>query len=442
GFQPLPTMARTLPTEEPALRNEYTGTTNVYETEHFAIWWGSSFFDVDSIDSLGEAFELGWDEALAMGYPTPTGTDMYKFNVYIGDTGGPSSYGASGYFYYDPEDWPMVVIDSDIVGTDTGLTTAVHEYFHAIQDGVQTYQYSDIAAWYFESTAMWFESLLYAETAEFAHFLYAFAFLPELPLNYFNYPETMSTDEYHHYGTFVFISHLEEHYGRELIRRSWMEAPRQGDPLETLDKLLKEQGANIVDTFFSFAVRNATWDYEYESLYEEHLESKGGWDNTDSHRPTGYIRVPTVIALLPPGHPPHTYGSNYWKIVGLDETFYVSFSGDIRPSEWYVAVATQEGDVHTTYEVPLKGAKGSLEVNLVDADEAWLVVSVAEGSEDVGAWSYEVAATFYEPIHDAEPRACGCTMSSRKNGGDNRQMAWWPLLITLAASQRRRWRNR
>lgn len=413
------------PVQPPAEKQTRDYRTNLlpyeYETENFVVKWGSyeDFTDAD-VEALASAFEHGWDTEIDdWGYPSPYGTDTYKFNVYIGDTtSAPSSQGAAGYFYYDGEGWPMIVIAAAQVRHRSSVaSTAAHEFFHAVQDAVGTYEYDDQGAWYFEATAVWTEEQIYPDLAETSSWVAVFAYLPHYPLNYFDYPDTGTWEELHQYGAFLYPRHLSDTYGTELIRRSWEEAPRGGDPLVVLDDLLAEEGTDTPSSFFDFAQRNATWDYANGDVYAGWVEAYGFEDARNSGTFRGADDSPKM-----PDQPPRTYGANYWEVATHADEVVLTFAADDPEVEWSVALVERAGDERTV--TPIEITDGAAEVELVrdgDAEEAWVVVAVVDGPVDRGdTYDYELA--LYDLPDEPEapedtgpeesPRACACATGS------------------------------
>jgi hypothetical protein len=414
-------------------RNLFTGAPNLLETEHFAIWYGTTNFDIEGLPATGDALELAWDSVEAVGLPQGEGSEQYKFNVYIGDTGGPRSQGAQGYYWYDDEGWPMLVLSPKGVGKDSGEGTAVHEYFHAVQDATGSYGYEGQAAWWFEATAMWFEQVAYPDRNTHATFAWAIAFLPELPLTFFKYPLVWDAEVYHQYGAAVFARHLEERHDVDLVARTW-DDPRIGDnPLDVLRELLEERGDDLEDVFFDFAARNATWDYEYEGAYEAGIEYYGGYEATWSHRPSGKIRWPVDGLYRPIENLPMSYGANYWQITSAPDELTVRLDGDAGP-EWFVAWAWQTGEAHHRVTRRLSGDSTTLTADgMEDADEVWLVVAAAgDVSDDQSSFGYQLVFEGPDAVEDpksGEPVACGC--SSAVVGG-------WLMLSVIPLVIRRR----
>lgn len=452
-----------LPLPAKETRDTRSSVPYVLETDNFAVKWGAyrGFEDAD-VQAIAAAFELAWaTEVVEMGYPTPAGSERYRFNVYVGDTAGmPSSYGSSGYYYTDDAGYPMIVVSASILKNhEWSAVTAAHELFHALQDAAATYAYTGQGAWYWEAGASWVETEVYPAHEDAAVFLFGTAFLPELPINFFQYPDG-TTEGYHQYGAFIFLRDLTEHVtDREIVRRSWVEAPSGGDPMVVLDELLAEEGLNVREVYFDYAARSATFDYEHEDRYEAAVERYGGWSSPSSHRPSGEIGALSDAWHEPAEHLPRTFGTNYWTL-DVDGPVEIAFEGDEGP-DWAVVIATQTGDQHDRVPIVLDDGAGSIVLDGLDADEAWIVVAAADGTVDEGdAWSYRLrvdAADVPEPDTDdgdtdVELRgrvACGCVAGGVPGGvaGGARSVIGrhkgalgtpWPLLAVVLLRRRRR----
>ncbi len=408
------------------------GLDNQLLSHNFALKWGNNppvGFGTDDAQQLLDALELAWTVQVdELGYPAPDGADAYRFNVYLGDSGGnsPSSLGNSGYFFYDDDGWPMVVLGpsaaSDVGGQ--GRITAAHEFFHAVQAAVGTYSYDGPGDWWHEATAVWMESQVFPGDPNTPAFLFGFALLPEIPLNSFKYPGSGATEEFHQYGAFVWPTHLAEQHGPDIIYDSWMGGGPSEQPLSVLDDAL--DGA-VRDEFFAFSARNATWDYTQRSDYLAAIER---YDWLEPHRPSGTVE--DLSWNEPDDHLPQTFGSNYWTVPATDErTRYELRAIDPGEERWYGAVVTFDGVDHQVHEMRMDEAgEGHVDVDPIAlGTEAWLVVSVAETYDrDAGLeYSYQVRSRAApEPI-----AACSCA----SEGG---QPAWWALGAALWGLRRRR----
>ncbi len=318
------------------------GSFDTYETDNFAVKWGAmSAFDHDDVVALGAALEHAWAvEVTELGYPAPLQTSAYKFNVYLGDTGEgtPSAEGNAGYYWYDDAGYPMIVLAGGDVGNrDWVALTAAHEFFHAVQDAAGMFAWGPRSDWFVEASAVWMEGNAYPNERDQAYFLYWFAIRPELQLTFYEYPVDGNPEEYHQYGAFIFLRHVEENAGgAERIHDVVTLTPAEGDPLETLGTLLADDGIAYEDVFAEFVGRNATWDYRREEWYDDLIAEFGGWSG-DSHRPTGSLSEDETDWTPVPADPPRSWGANYWRLRGFDGGDVVWFDGERHASVLYAS---------------------------------------------------------------------------------------------------------
>jgi len=251
------------PSSEKLLRDAYEVTANQMLTDNFALRWGNSGGVTHTkITQLADAFEEAWaiyiDEE---DHPLPIGADTYRLNVYIGDSGNgaPDGNGAKGYFWYDSEGWPMIVVAADTLeDPDSADITATHELYHAIQAATERFTYEDDSAWFWEASATWAAATVYPDNIWHASNLFAYAFLPHYPANYFNYADSTDVQDFYQYGAFILPLHLTEVAAdRSLVREVWTDTGPEGDPLSVLIRLMDERGLDFNEAFLDHAARMA-----------------------------------------------------------------------------------------------------------------------------------------------------------------------------------------
>jgi MYXO-CTERM domain-containing protein len=246
-------------------------------SENFVVKWGSDNISSGKINGLIDAFEAAWiGHVQEMELAAPVGSQDYRFNVYIGDSGPDtlSSHGAAGYFSYDHEGWPLIVIAKNSLNADDGgAGTAVHEFFHAVQDAMDTWEYTGLGAWYYEATACWSVPEVLIGDLTYMSFIMGYALLPNYPVNFFDYWDTGAFPEYHQYGAFLFPRYLSEHVlDWRVIRDSWRENNSLNDPLQAIEGLLESEGEDLDQVFSDFAAHNAIWDYSDGAVYDQYVE--------------------------------------------------------------------------------------------------------------------------------------------------------------------------
>ncbi len=245
---------------------------------NFVLKWGPTWeFAANTTvqDRILQGFEDGWaGEVVRMGHPAPAGTDTYRLNVYVGNSGAPSpeipDY-AGGYATIDAEGYPMIVMHPQtlVYAAQPEYAiyvdiTAVHEFFHTVQFGTGAYEDYLVAGWYWEATAVWAETAVYPDRAEARGFMGMYALLPHFPVDFFDYPDEGKLVEYHQYAAGAIPTFLDEEIGGEaLIRDSWVTAGAGDDPLVKLDSLLSAHGTSLDEAFMRFAARFAAYDVTF-----------------------------------------------------------------------------------------------------------------------------------------------------------------------------------
>jgi hypothetical protein len=357
------------------------------ESENFVIRWGSGVDTADAQTML-DAFERSWDvEVVEMAHPAPPGADTHKFNVYVGSTGGgtPSDYGAAGYFNTDDDGWPMIVLNpSTVANPASGVATVAHEFYHSVQYGTQNYGYADEAAWFWEATASWIEVEVFPDNSAYVVFLFGYAMLPHLELNFFDYPDRGELQEYHQYGAFIWPRYLAEYVGDwRIVRNAWV-APQtsDGDPLEALRAEVADLDVDLDVAFMDFAARNVTWDYAHGDWYAAAVANYVDYFPGQDAR---IVHAASAAGTDGPWSPsaslrPRRYGVNVVSLVGPDDgDLVVDFRGDTAGSDgdaahWALTLVRVRDDV-PTYEVLLTdGTELATRVSDVGGEDALYVV--------------------------------------------------------------------
>ncbi len=443
------------PLPELGVRDSF-GLPNQSFSEHFVLLWGDGR-DVSSsqIDMLLGAFEDAWDNHIdGWGMPAPDGTDEYYFNVYVGDSGSgaPGISGAAGYFTTDDDGHPIIVMDPSLLGyREYASTTAVHEFFHACQwatDHYVTYE----SMWFWEATATWSEPVVYPSYDDYAGPLAGFAFLPHLPLHFFDYPDRGVLQELHHYGAFIWPRYLSEFVADdELTIDVWKAGTAGADPLYYYDDYIyRASGLELMDVWGDFLGHNAVWDYQDRQLYLSVLNQYDNYYTDESLAGTcsgaGMENWSSARENLP-----QNMGANYLVISEPLEGV-LRLELELAPrgsfdslSEWEIRVVPVVDGAWEYVDVPVEGGVASW---ASDGTVQYDAVYVA-----VGAW----AATWYEEetfdysyrlwVEGAfpdtgltddtgepeEPGLCGCSTPPSVAG-----VAWLGLLGLGALVRRRR----
>ncbi len=408
---------------------------NYRVSEHFIVKWGNTGgVTQDEVAWLLEAFERAWAvEVEEMGHPAPDGTDSYLFNVYIGDTGDgtPGSYGAGGYYNRDDQGYPMIVIARDSLRyAEYVQETAPHEFYHALQDEVASYPYTGASAWYWEATAEWAAGEVLPENDSYAQFLFGYGYLAELSVEFFDYPDEGTLQEYHQYGAFIFPRYLSEVAAdRQVIVDSWVR-PTGTTPLASIRDALGARGISLADAFGAFAARNATWAYADGAVYQDIIDTYDAYYPGERHE-IDEVGSAGTDGLVRPGPDvlPQGYGYNVVWLGpprdGFDLHVQVDPTGNWdSPAAWRVTVVREDGTV-----TPVDVSTGVAELTIRGSQDAWLVAAAvperARNDERFG-WAYEVTPAAPEEVVDTgsddsgawgaddsadekpDPTSCGC----------------------------------
>ena len=377
------------PSTDKLSRDAYGVTANERLTDNFAIRWGDDGrVSSAEIDRLADAFEASWlEEILVQGHPVPTGADDYRFNIYIGDSGGgtPAGYGAAGYFTSDRDGWPMVVVAAETLDNpDYADITAAHEFYHAIQGGTGRYEYAGDSAWFWEASATWASATVYPSNLNYATFMFGYAFLPHYPVNFFEYPDSWDVEDYYQYGAFIVPLHLSEVTAdRELIREVWTDRGPERDPLTMLQRLLDERGLSFDDAFLDHAARMATFDYPQGSGYERVADGYAAYFTESENMVAAEVGAAGTAGLVsgPRGLEPYRYGFNSIRVdVGDAHTIDVTVEGDDQGSRrsdatWGGKLVVEDGADRTYVDLTWSGTTGTATVEGLDGETLWLVVS-------------------------------------------------------------------
>jgi MYXO-CTERM domain-containing protein len=442
------------------VRTGYSDVPNLLTSENFAVWWGTQGdISESSAQALIDSFESSWDAIVGeLAHEPPEGSSDYLFNVYIGSTGNgtPSDYGAAGYYYRDPQGWPMVVVSAGTARdqTDYGRSIVPHEFYHAVQDQTANYAYSGSSgftdgSWFWEATAIWVVNEVFPDDTWHSVYLFGYLLVPERPLNDFTYPDG-SLAGYHQYGAFLFPRYLTEHVVEpSLIVQTWKDGTSSGDPLQVLGDLVADQGMDLGELFTDFAARNVLYDYIHGETYQDVVDAYAPYYPGDDHRVTEVVRGDgdrawfQVDEDLAPG----PFGYNLIRFEWPDDgDLVIEFDGQIEGRErseatWGLALVWTD-DEGSAIEL-LDASEGAWRLEDVDGMEAVTLV-VASIPQDAGRderfdyrWRMSIERPVPEILSDPDPEgedvrfaACGC----RSPG----QGSAWLAVLVMAVLVRRR----
>ncbi|TNE84514.1 MAG: hypothetical protein EP330_28930 [Deltaproteobacteria bacterium] len=419
---------------------------NLVETTNFAVKWGpDSGVSQPDVAVIASHFEDAWAaEVESWGYGAPEQTSGYRFNVYIGDTGGaaPSAFGAGGYFWYDDDGYPMIVMNRDtLFDRNWAADVAAHEFFHAIQGATGTYDYENAGAWYWEATAVWAELEMFGATPSNSGFLFGFAALPDLGVGFFDYPDEGLLQEYHQYGAFVFIRHLSEVSASEaLVKDTWMSPITQTrDPLREVDARLEALGSSLAEAHTDFARRLPHLDFPEGDVFEQALAPYEGYPGSRPVQGSISVNAPTSDT---PVEAPMSWGVNVWYLFAEDEID-ITFEATSTPDAFTAAIVGFVDGERQVVELPTDGTTFRTE-SIAAMEDRRVVVTAQAGTADYrstfGYTIHAAPADYVAPEPDPGPdpltpeelaAACGCSQGPTT--------AWFVLpLVLLAVRQRRK----
>lgn len=435
---------------------------NMRESANFVVKWGpnGSFTD-EQLDLMLGGFEDGWAKLIGeMSHTPPTGTGTYLFNVYIGNTGGPSPdiSGAAGYTYIDNDGYPYIVIAPEIVdyyNTEDyaayGDHTMVHEFFHAVQFSTGAYDLSSDYDAYFwwESTAEWAAAVTYPSSPYNYAFVGAYAMLPHLPLHYVDYPDEGTLIELHHYGAGIFAQYITEIAADEwVIRDSWENAGPNDDPLQLVDGLLGAHGTSLRAIFADYTAHNVQWDYQQGAIFRSNTEYFVSAYPGEDDRIAAEIPGEGIEELqdVPYDLAPKRFGYSVVRLRNPAEGN-LTLSLEVDPNDAgdvaAVAVRSVLGSVGYVALTPADGAPERLEAALPDltsSETVELVVTNQSASLLSPPLPFRYAARIQAPGEkgDDAPAGCACSLGAVPGAGQNGAALLWVLGAAAALLARRR----
>ena len=456
-----PPLRRPAPSASPpadrALRDPF-GVPNVATSEHFAVWSGNFGGVTDAeVEALLAAFELAWDVQIeALAHPAPPTTDQFRFNVYVGDTANyaPDGYGAAGYYTVDPEGYPMVVVAAATLN-DAAFAehTALHEFYHAVQDGLDRYSFDEQgpAAWFFEATAEWAAVESAPDNPHNGPFVFAYLLLPELALTTFDFADSGQLVEYYAYGAFLFPHDVGRRFGPAVIRDVWTDPGDDPDPLEVLRTGLAAEGADLDEVWLDHLAHNAAYDYDAGELYRANVAQ---WASAypDAAEIAATATGSGATGRVSGGEAPQRYGAVTFALHDADAgTLSVRVAGDGRgtrgsPARYGARVVRLHDGLPEYVSVPFDGVDGALDVpDVVEGETVLLTIGAWTPAWQASRWDTERFPLDWalevqpEPGPSGRPEptpaGCGC-------GGGGAVGAHAPIVIAAIGlvRRRRRWR--
>ena len=402
-------------------------------SEHFAVHWGADFLDTQQVQDILDVFEVSREvEVFGLGMPD-LNTDRY-FNVYLGGTGQdiPDDLGVAGYYDLDTAGNPMIVLGSYVTNSwSIAKTTIPHELFHALQH--RTGQYQNFAdRWYWESSAVWVEQEVFPNHPSHADFLFGYALYPHLPLAHYRIFSTGSTEEYHAYGSYIFLQYLTDNIVLDTtVGDSWNQI-NNDVPIDWWREKMVMDGNDLGVLLSEMSAHNVYWDYSNQVIYQNQVDAYVESLPSDDFRLVGTIPLVESVQDVPSHLRPGAYGYNHWRFEsGEVSELVVDFEGvgigDYFTSvEWRVQVVRKE-DEQVFYDVySINDGKTSIILDSIESEQE-LTLSVLADADTNNLderFTYSIRTRFLE---EEKRAACSSTDSS--------QWLWLSLLVY----GRRRW---
>lgn len=433
---------------EKLVRDAHGTFPNQRTSANFVAKWGPDATYTDAqVDRMLVGFEDGWAKQVAeMGHPAPAGSDTYRVNVYIGNSGGNAptipEY-AGGYATIDAEGYPMMVMSPGVMDyfldpeyARYGDGTSVHELFHIVQFATGAFQ-TDRGYWFWEATAEWAAGQTYPGHPSGVSLIGGFALYPHVALDFYDYPDEGTLVELHHYGAFVFPQFVTEHAADwSVVRDAWTTSSSGDDPIAVMTALLDARGVDIAETYAAFAAHNATWDYASGDVYAQMVDYYADSYPNEDFRFADEVPAGGTGGLVePPAETlPGGFGYNVLRLAApskgpLTARVEGEQQGSSGSEASFGAHLVRQSGAGVEY-VPLTGDGRSLSAELDatgEEDAIYLVVASAPASWHVGETFGYAYALEYE---DAGGGGCGCTLGSRPAATGTRLAS---LLGTAAA---------
>jgi hypothetical protein len=221
----------------------------------------------DSVARLADAFESGRAFLIGqLGYREPPVNGPYR--VYVAGRGDPAVTKPLRVLEGQAQPSFIIVSTSSMaprVSPRAMRGLAVHEYFHAIQNGYD----SGYDHWIGEASAAWAEEELLDEFDPNHYLLRSFVPVPRRSLD--------DVDGTHEYGAFLFIEFLVERFGKgnpAIVREVW-ERMTAEDSLSAIEDVLQERGVSFPAAWAEFQLWR--WDldrFDEGASYQQILGNK------------------------------------------------------------------------------------------------------------------------------------------------------------------------
>ena len=403
-----------------------------YATEHFVVRWGDDQDFRDGFEvTIGEDLETAWAHQVDdRGWERPPGSDVYKVDAFLGNThpGGPTIDFDGAYVTLDTlQTYPYIVIAPSVVENydydpDGSASVLFHEFNHTLQLGAGLYEGARGAFWY-EATANWMAvdtSGRDRDVSEWGSFLLH----PEFAVYSFQSIDDDSNPAraFRQYSAAMFVRHISDTYGPELIRRSWDETDTDAQPLVWLDTEIPQ---GIRAEYHDFAVSHAVGDNPYARFYGRGADNAAYSAGQNSI--TAWLPDEGGSAAPPPASRPEAFG---WNRLAWSVPYDTSVVFRYRPEDG------TEGSAASFSSTAIVERQGGFDYHPFDTEVALdlqagdflsiVLTSAPESHRDREKFPYTYDFEVAEPQGS---KGCGCESAPVAPG-------WQRLLWPVATRQR------
>jgi len=374
------------------------------ESENFVLRWGDNMPDRD-LAGLLALFEEAWRvEVGELGYKQPIGTQGFKFNVYMGDSGpGTPTIGEyGGYTTFDSEGYPYIVLNTGLFFDWENLRAhAGHELFHAVQFsyGWNSVGTTAAANWFGEASATWVVSSVWPES-RYMDYLGGFAHYPQYPVDSFFTivpGDQLQQLTLHQYGAFIYLRFLAEFLtSPDLIQDVWnaMEATGNYEALKVMHGLLADKGYSGSKAFARFTNHNVDWDYQDGDHYGRSIQASQDFFNHTNRIAAEHNSADAVWHTPLPSFLPRRYAANYIKL-NAPGPIHVSFEGDATgglgsSSGWQASVVVVGNHRPIYHSISLVDGAGEFTLpHLGEQETLYLaIVNTPDSTDNSETFSY------------------------------------------------------
>lgn len=439
------------------------GVVGVATSEHFAYKWGAGW--APTVEEQGlvlDSLETAWaSQVEALGFVPPPHSDEARFNVYAGASGltmngQPLAELGLAYLAFDPQGWPMMVlnplaweVDADNAAAglaepgETVLVTVTHELQHGCHFGAGAWSASQ-HLWLWEGRAHWTTYQVAPGNWLTADAVYGQALLPYLAWQWVDLSVITAGDPYAEqaskriYGTWTLAKALAEELGEDLVVRWATDQQGYAAPLKLLEDMLEEEGLPLQATLAETWGRLRTGDFQGDrwltTVWQDVTDNPQDYPDFDPLPEElvvdGSWLEPDLARL-----PQHLRASR-WRLQAPPELLLLDFEGDTVGGEgtgvaWQVVALTEDCAGAWAWR------RLDLEVQPVELDLAGaevqelLVVPGADSYQEGEGFGFGLALTRLEPSGEGPASGSACTSATAPTAG-------WLVLLPLGLAWRRR----